>query len=228
MYSDDRLVILDADGTTVDAFSAIDRTFAAHGLDIGPLARFQRRRNIFKYLGGMKELPRNLGRQLTGRKRSRIVATLTEVYRTEARLYEGMADLMDRLARVPDLRLGVVTRNITQDPVATLECLYRREGFDPERLAFLVHLPLSENKCDTFRRLRARFDTNPARSYACGDEAKDYQAAIGAGMHPFMVSYGFEDVDRLTLRHDIPEEVISASPEEFGARLLHALGLGVV
>lgn len=51
MFSHDRLVILDADGTTVDAFSAIDRTFARHDMDIGPLARFQKRRNVFKYLG---------------------------------------------------------------------------------------------------------------------------------------------------------------------------------
>ena len=96
MFSHDRLVILDADGTTVDAFSAIDRTFARHDMDIGPLARFQKRRNVFKYLGGFKEFPRNLRKQLAGQKRSRLIATLTQVYREEARLYEGMAALMDR------------------------------------------------------------------------------------------------------------------------------------
>jgi phosphoglycolate phosphatase len=54
MYTNDRLVILDADGTTIDAFKAIEKTFAHHGMSIGPLARFQKRRNIFKYLGGLK------------------------------------------------------------------------------------------------------------------------------------------------------------------------------
>lgn len=226
MYSNDRLVVLDADGTTVDAFSAIDRTFARHDMDIGPLARFQKRRNVFKYLGGLKELPRNLRKQLAGHKRSRIIATLTEVYREECRLYDGMATLMDRLADEPGLRVGVVTRNITESPVDTLECLYRREGFDPARLAFLVHLPLSENKLDAFREIRAHFTVNPARAFACGDEASDYRAAVRSGLHPFMVSYGFEDFERLTVRHGIPEELISRSPEELGARVLHALGLG--
>ena len=225
MFSDDRLVILDADGTTVDAFDAIDRTFALHGMDIGPLARFQKRRNLFKYLGGLKDFPRNLRKQIAGQQRSRLIATLTEVYRDEGRLYDGMAALMDRLAGQPGLRVGIVTRNITEDPISTLEILFRREGFDPARLDFLVHLPLSDGKLHAFRELRSRFSVNPALAYACGDESKDYQAAVGCGMHPFMVSYGFEDFERLTVRHGIPEEVISRTPAELGGCLLHALGL---
>ena len=226
MYSNDRLLILDADGTTVDAFSAIDRTFALHGMDIGPLARFQKRRNVFNYLGGLKEFPRNLRKQIAGQKRSRLIATLTDVYREEGHLYGGMAELLNRLAGRPGLRLGVVTRNITLDPIDTLEALFRREGFDPAKLDFLVHLPLSEEKVDAFREIRARFEVNPALAFACGDEAKDYLAAVGSGIHPFMVSYGFEDFERLTVRHGIPQEVVAQSPEELGARLMHALGLG--
>ena len=38
------LVILDADGTTIDAFGAINRTFARHGMNLGDLERFQKRR----------------------------------------------------------------------------------------------------------------------------------------------------------------------------------------
>lgn len=225
MYSNDRLVILDADGTTVDAFAAIDRTFALHGMDIGPLERFQKRRNLFKYLGGLKEFPRNLRKQLAGQKRSRLVATLTQVYREEGRLYAGMAELMDRLAGQPGLRVGIVTRNITENPIDTLETLFRRAGFDPARLDFLVHLPLAQDKLDAFREIRARFSVNPACAFACGDEAKDYRAAVGSGIHPFMVSYGFEDFERLNVRHGIPDEVIARSPEELGARVLHALQL---
>jgi phosphoglycolate phosphatase len=225
MYSDDRLVILDADGTTVDAFAAIDRTFALHGMDIGPLARFQKRRNVFKYLGGLKELPRNLRKQLAGKKRSRLISTLTEIYREEGRLYSGMAQLMDRLAGESGIKLGMVTRNITEQPIETLEILFRREGFDPARLDFLVHLPLDQDKLVAFREIRSRFAINPARALACGDEAKDYRAAIGSGIHAIMVSYGFEDFDRLTVRHGIPEDIVARSPEELSGRLLHALGL---
>jgi hypothetical protein len=74
--------------------------------------------------------------------------------------------------------------------------------------------------------VRARFNVNPALAFACGDELKDYAAAVGCGIHPFIVSYGFEDFARLTVRHGIPEEVISRSPAELGARIVHTLGLG--
>jgi phosphoglycolate phosphatase len=225
MYSNDRLVILDADGTTIDAFRAIEKTFAYHGMDIGPLARFQKRRNIFKYLGGLKEMPTNLRRQLGRSKRSKIVATLTEVYREEAEMFSGMERLIARLASVPEIKVGIVTRNITNEPIETLTRLFDRHGLEPDLLDFLVHLPLAENKLGYFRRMREQFEINPARAYACGDEAKDFQAAIGAGMHPFMVSYGFEGFERLQVKHAIPTEIIARSPDELAWRVLHALGI---
>ncbi len=102
-----------------------------------------------------------------------------------------------------------------------------RHGIEPDLLDFLVHLPLSEDKLPYFRRTREELQINPARAYACGDEAKDYRAAVNTGMHPFMVSYGFEDFDRLHLKHEIPAEVISRTPDELSWRVLHALGLDV-
>lgn len=225
MFTNERLVILDADGTTIDAFKAIEKTFAHHGMSIGPLSRFQKRRNIFKYLGGIKEMPLNLRRQFGRGTRSNVVATLTEVYREEASMFEGMERLIRRLAGAPDVKLGIVTRNITVDPVQTLTQLFDRHGIEPNLLDFLVHLPLSEDKLPYFRRTREEFQINPARAYACGDEAKDYRAAVNTGMHPFMVSYGFEDFDRLHLKHEIPAEVISRTPDELSWRVLHALGL---
>lgn len=225
MYSNDRLVILDADGTIIDAFSAIDRTFGHHGMHLGPLARFQKRRNLFKYLGGIKEFPGNLREQMGRRKRAEFIATLTAVYRDEALLFPGIAPLLRRLLDQPDLRVGVVTRNITREPLLTLEHLFRRQGFDPQRFDFLVHVPFRGDKLPVFRALLARFAVSPARAYVCGDEPKDYLAAVGSGMCPFIVSYGFVDFERLTVRHGIPPEVISRSPDELSARVLHALGL---
>ncbi len=58
-----RLVIFDADGTTIDAFHAIKLAFQHCGMDIGDLERFQRRRKLFKFLGGLKEFPKNLHNQ---------------------------------------------------------------------------------------------------------------------------------------------------------------------
>ena len=58
-----------------------------------------------------------------------------------------------------------------------------------------------------------------------GDEYRDYTAAIMAGMHPFVVSYGFEDYDRLVGNFSIPREVISKTPRELMERVCHALDL---
>jgi phosphoglycolate phosphatase len=225
MFTDQRLVILDADGTTIDAFRAIEKTFAHLGMDIGPLARFQKRRNLFKYIGGLKEMPQNLRRQIGPGRRTKLIATLTEVYREEACMFDGIEALIRRLATADDVRVGFVTRNITNEPLVTLTRLFDRHGIEPDLLDFLVHLPLSDSKLRYFRQTRERFGINPACCFACGDEAKDFRAAVSAGMHPFMVSYGFEDFDRLHQKHEIPAEIISRSPDELAWRVLHALRL---
>jgi phosphoglycolate phosphatase len=123
------------------------------------------------------------------------------------------------------VRVGIVTRNITTEPIATLTRLFERHGLEPKLLDFLVHLPLRSDKLEVFRQTRKQFEVNPACAYACGDEARDFQAAIGAGMHPFIVAYGFEDYDRLHTKHGVPREVIARTPDELACRLLHALGL---
>jgi phosphoglycolate phosphatase len=225
MYCNDRLIILDADGTTIDAFSAIEKTFAAHNMRIGDLERFQKRRHLFKYLGGLKEFPSNLKRQLGKQKRAKLIQTLTEVYREEAQLYEQMAAWINRLIGHPQLRVGLITRNITHSPVETLRVLLQRHNVDADDLDFLVHIPLSSDKTDAFRQVRANFAINPARAYACGDEKKDYLAATATGMHPFMVSYGFEDFERLTQKIGVPGELISRTTAEFRSRVCHALDI---
>jgi phosphoglycolate phosphatase len=110
--------------------------------------------------------------------------------------------------------------------VLTIRKLLARHDIDLDALDFLAHVPLGDDKTSAFRAARRRFDINPARSFACGDEHKDFSAAIGAGMHSFMVSYGFEDYTRLTQKFAVPEELISRTPEELCARVLHALDIG--
>jgi phosphoglycolate phosphatase len=226
MYrSADKLIILDADGTLIDAFNAIGAAFAHHGMDIGDLDRFQKRRNLFKYLGGIKEFPRNLARQIGKRGRKGLLATLTEIYREEAKLYPGMAELVRDLVTAPGLRVGMVTRNISHDPGSTLARLFARHGLELEQFDFMHTLSLREDKAPYFKEARERFGINPARAYACGDEHKDYAAALAAGMHPFIVSYGFESHARLARKFMIPEAIIASSPEDLGARLRHTLDL---
>jgi len=226
MYgSKDRLIIIDADGTVIDAFSAIDIAFARHGMDIGDLDRFQKRRNLFKYLGGLKEFPRNLAKHFGKQGRKGLLATLTDIYREEARFYPGMAELIRDLLASPGIRVGMVTRNVTHEPEITLARLFARHDLEIDGLDFLVHVPLRQDKTPYFKAARARFDINPARAYACGDEHKDFAAAMASGIHPFIVSYGFENHARLTRKFAIPEEIISRTPQDFSARVRHALDL---
>jgi len=164
MYSKDRILILDADGTTIDAFGAIERTFAIHHMDIGDLKRFQKRRHLFKYLGGLKEFPSNLKRQLGKQKRARLIGTLTQVYREEAQLYEHIGPWINQLIAQQGLRVGMITRNITNEPIATLERLLQRHGVDVKHLDFLVHVPLKRDKTGAFQQTRADFNINPARA----------------------------------------------------------------
>jgi hypothetical protein len=44
-------------------------------------------------------------------------------------------------------------------------------------------------------------------------------------MHPFIVSYGFEDYERLTEKIGVPPELISRAPDELAARVTHALDM---
>ncbi len=227
MYGNsDRLIIFDADGTIIDAFTAIDQTFSKHGMDLGDLERFQKRHNLFKYLGGIKEFPFNLKKQIGTQRRKKLLDTLTDVYRNDAKLYLGVPALIRSLIAAPGIRVGIVTRNITNEPELTLRKLLARHDIDPDALDFVTHVPLGQEKTSAFRAARKRFDINPARSFACGDEHKDFSAAMSAGMHSFMVSYGFEDFTRLTRKFAVPEDLISRTPEELCARVLHALDIG--
>ena len=221
----ERLVIFDADGTTIDAFHAIEMAFLRHGMDIGDIDRFQKRRKLLKFLGGLREFPTNLRRQFGKQNRKQLRETLTEVYRHEACLYPGMETVLRTLLAAPDIRVGLITRNVTIDPHETLRHLFQRHDIDTDQFDYFACLPLKENKSDSMKRVRQIFAINPACSFACGDEYSDYTAAISAGMHPFVVSYGFEDNMRLIKKFKVPSEVISTTPEQFGGRLLHALNL---
>jgi phosphoglycolate phosphatase len=223
--SQERLVILDADGTLVDAFHAVEIAFARHGMELGDLKRFQKRRKLLKYLGGLREFPKNLRQQFGRQHRRRLIQTVTDVYRHEAHLYPAMAGLLRGLIAAPNVRVGIVTRNVALEPEETLRQLFRRHEIDLSDLDFVRCISLGEQKLEHFREIRATLGINPARAFACGDEYRDYAAAIGAGMHPFIAAYGFEDYDRLRDDFNIPEEVLSPSPQHLVMRLCHALDI---
>ncbi|MBS1186809.1 MAG: family hydrolase [Burkholderiaceae bacterium] len=167
--SDKQLIIFDADGTTIDAYQAIEDAFSQHGMTLGDEVNFQKRHHLFKYLGGLKEFPSNLKKSLSKKSRKKVVDTLTGVYRSEARLYPGIPELLQTLIRAPDIIVGLVTKNITNEPMETLRQLFMRHGIDIDELDFLAHIPVGEMKTEQFRLARKRFVVNPARAYVCGD-----------------------------------------------------------
>jgi phosphoglycolate phosphatase len=221
----ERLIIFDADGTIIDAFSAIEETFNRHNMAIGDLESFQKRHKFFKYLGGIKEFPANLKKQIGKKSRSQLITTLTEYYREEAQFYEGVADLIKELIATEGIRVGLVTRNVSNEPAVTMQKLFARHDIDIAALDYFAHVPIRNSKADFFKAARKQFEINPARSFACGDEHKDFSSAVEAGMHPFVVSYGFEDYQRLTQKFAVPEVVISRTPQALCARVRHALDL---
>lgn len=133
--------------------------------------------------------------------------------------------MLQTLIERADIRVGIVSRNVTIEPEVTLATVLVRHDIDAGRLDFIRCIPLGDEKLPQFRALRDGYGINPARAYACGDEYRDYTAALGAGMHPLVVSYGFEDHGRLTDDFGVPPEVISRTPDEFAHRLRHALDL---
>lgn len=151
--------------------------------------------------------------------------TLTETYRREANFFPGMASLLQALIRTPDIRVGLVSRNVTIEPDETVRLVLKRHNIDPSQLDFLQCIPLGEEKTPTFRALRSEFSINPSRSFACGDEYRDYAAAIEAGMNPLVVAFGFEDLERLVDGFHIPDDVISRTPGELSERICHTLDL---
>ena len=179
-----KLVIFDADGTLIDAFQAIEQTFLRHGMAIGDLERFQKRRKLLKYLGGLREFPTNLRKQFGKQSRKRLLATLTEFYSDEALLYPGIATLLHTLFAEPAIHVGLVTRNVTLEPKETLKRLFARHGIDIRDFDYVACIPLGDDKTDELRRARECLGVNPARTYACGDEHSDYQAALAAGNQP--------------------------------------------
>ena len=214
-----------ANSPVIDAFGAIAETFLQHGMALGDLGRFQKRRRLLKYLGGLREFPNNLRRQFGKQSRKQLLSSLTEYYREEARLYPGIVDLLRALLDAPGIRVGLITRNVTIDPQETLARLFHRHGIDLGEFDHFACLPLHEQKTGELRRARERLQVSPARTIACGDEHGDYLAAIGAGVYPLIVSYGFEDRARLNEGYGVPAEQIADSPAEFCAHLLHALDL---
>lgn len=80
------------------------------------------------------------------------IGELTEVYREEALMYPGMAELVRDLIEAHGIRVGMVRRNICHEPKTTLARLVGRHDIDLGHLYFMHYLPLREEKTPYSRR----------------------------------------------------------------------------
>lgn len=215
MFGKRLLVVLDFDGLLVNSYVLLREAMAGFGLDVGDEERFRNRRKFLKYLGGGKELLNNLvGASLpkTGKLRER----LTSCYRESGFVYPEFIDVINRMIASPAVHCGIVSRNFTLRPGATIRAVLRRSGIDEEQLDFVVPLPVGAKKNDVLEGMLA---SRYHEALLCADEIGDYHAACAAGYESFIGTYGFDARDRLLKRGEIPEPQLYDTPGDLAGAL---------
>lgn len=209
------LVVLDFDGLLVDSYALIRAAFADFDLDVGDARRFRDRRKFLKYRGGGREILPNLVRVALPRKR-RIRAALTAHYRASGRIFEPFVHYINAMIAAPRVHVGIVSRNFTFEPGATIRHVLRASGVAERDLDFVIPLSVGSRKHDV---LAAMASPRYHVSLLAGDEIGDYRAALAGGYTPLIASYGFDGETRLRGRGEVPPGVLFDSPAVLARRL---------
>lgn len=215
MSTKDLLLVLDFDGVLLDSYSLIKETLAGFGLDVGDEHRFRNRRKFLKYLGGGKELLSNLV-GITLPKTRRLRERLTENYCERGQLFAEFVPLINRAIANPRVHCGVVSRNFTRHPGATIRTVLRRSGVLEDELDFVVPLAVGAKKDDV---LAAMCASRYRQSLLCADEIGDYRAGAESGYECLIGSYGFDTAERLMVVGEVPAVAIYHSPAALAAEL---------
>lgn len=209
------LVVLDFDGLLINSYALLRDTMASFGLDVGDEERFRNRRKFLKYLGGGKELLNNLvGMSLP--KTRKLRARLTESYRESGYIYPEFIDVVNHMIAEPGIHCGIVSRNFTLRPGATIRHVLARSGVYEAGLDFVVPVPAGASKLDVLEGMASR---RYRESLLCADEIGDYRAACAAGYSSLMASYGFDADTRLRERGEVPAECLFETPDTLAAAL---------
>ncbi|MEQ8662408.1 MAG: hypothetical protein RLW62_16455, partial [Gammaproteobacteria bacterium] len=209
------LVVLDFDGLLVDSYALIRDTFADFALDVGDEQRFRNRRKFLKYFGGGREILGNLANFALPKKR-RIRAALTAHYRESGRVYAPFVPYLNACIAAPAVHVGIVSRNFTLAPGATIRHVLRASGVAERDLDFVVPLSVGASKDDV---LAAMTSPRYHVSLLAGDEIGDYRAAVAGGYQPLVASYGFDAAARLRTRGEVPQDLLFETPAALAARL---------
>lgn len=204
------LVVLDFDGFLIDSYELIRATFAELGFDVGDSDRFRKRRKFLKYLGGGREILRNLVTCSLPRKKA-IRAVLTERYEASGRVFEEFVPLLNEMIASPELHVGILSRNFALHPGRTIRTVLRSSGVDERHLDFVIPIPIGADKRHI---LEALWSEGYRGSIFGADEIGDYEATRDLGYEVVMASYGFDKQERLHLRGKVPLEVICTTPAD--------------
>ena len=214
------LVVLDFDGLLINSYELLKSTFEHFGLDVGDEERFRKRRKFLKYLGGGRELARNLVR-LSLPKEKKIRERLTDEYIDRGRVYSEFEPLLNRLIESPAFHVGVVSRNFTYTPGLTIRTVLRRSGINEQDLDFVIPIPTGAKKGNVLDAMRAaRYTLN----LFAADEIGDYKAATEAGYEVLMSGYGFDSRKRLIEEAGTPPEIIFDTPGALAEQLARRVG----
>jgi hypothetical protein len=213
------LVVLDFDGFLVNSYEIMRATFEQFGLDLGDEERFKQRRKFLKYIGGGKEILRNLVSYSLPKKR-KFREVLTDEFVNTGRVYPAFAPFVNRLVADPAVHVGVVSRNFALRPGTTIRAVMASSGIDEQHLDFVVPIPIGASKVDVLQGMRGgRLE----RAVLGADEISDFKAAAETGYEPVIGCYGFDRHARLTKKGGIPEHLIAATPEDAVELLSRAL-----
>ena len=202
------LVVLDFDGFLVNSYELIRVAFEQFGLDVGDEKRFRNRRKFLKYVGGGKELLRNMV-SCTLPKKKKLRTALTEAYLESGSVYAEFRPFLNDLIANPRIHVGIVSRNFARNPGLTMRSVLRQSGVDEQGLDFLIPISVGTKKNKVLEGMRS------SRHEICllgADEIGDYQAAVETGYQAVIASYGFDERKRLTVKGRVPATIIAETP----------------
>ena len=211
MSGKDILIVLDFDGLLINSYKLLKITFDQFGLDLGDEDRFRHRRKFLKYVGGGREIIRNLVRYSLPKKK-KIRQVLTDVYLKEGRIYPEFVSLLNEMIENPGIHVGIISRNFTHSPGKTIRTVLRNSYVQESELDFVIPVAVGATKEAVIEGMKS---TRYRRCVFCADEIGDYEAALDAGYSAIiMASYGFDKKDRLVKSGKVPVTIIHDSPGE--------------
>jgi phosphoglycolate phosphatase len=209
------LLVLDFDGLLVNSYELLRLSFEEYGLDVGDEGRFRNRRKFLKYLGGGKEWLGNLASIALPRRKA-LRRSLTRNYCEYGRILPEFVPLLNECIASPAIHAGIVSRNYTRNPGATIRQVLANSAVEERDLDFVIPVPVGAKKLDVLEGMRsARYALN----VFAGDEVGDYLAALECGYTVVMASYGFDTRQRLERRGQVPPELIHDTPQTLAATL---------